>query len=772
MIIDDSIFSKSLLEKLKRIRTTGVTVLEAPAGYGKVSFINYVLKDAETYWNEQADVLPAAGERYVIYNESRDQRLFQDTVLRAVMPGADKTIHWIIITRSIEKIRFLFYVVEEINYIGAEDLTFDAGGLRAFFALNGKRLTEEQSVKVLERTGGWPLAVSTYFDSGNENGIFKENDIKNKIETRISTAFFDGLSQNKKEICMILGLFPKGTNGQLAFLAGRAYVDADLMELVDIAPLIAYNREEGVYKICPVMSEYLQTRLLNASLSTRREIYSRAGDWRAENGETREAIECYLEAKNYEKIVSLDLTNLSRLMVGGRMFSEVALEIAKNITSDSRKRYPLGMLQIAYILFREGEFQAYAGLMKILKDDAEKSGDTSLLGEWRLINAYAKFPNARAMTEEIQEAGKLLEGPSRVMSRKEACLFGCPSPWYLYYSKPGIADELKKDIDALSAACARVSNGRTAGMGDLFRAEIACMRGEFQEAEKFAYKASFIAESEGQITIAYGAAMILGRVAISRSDFEKAREIIGGIEKLWRAYRAMADESMLEFIESSVMRMLFSMMVDMNYISKEEQAPFHPRPFGALMLAHKNVTLMILQGQYSQAIGLMEAMEKYDVRICSYAARHYIDIGLAICYQIIGEEQNAVDSLERALEGSSGDRIYTTFARFRKILSPLFENPRIQRKYSEAIEDIMKLRAFTIRDQDALIHSLNRYEPSERLTKREREIAEFAAEGLRNKEIGAKLNISERTVKAHINNIFQKYNIDRRAKLLDLLQDR
>jgi len=76
MIIDDSIFSKSLLEKLKRIRTTGVTVLEAPAGYGKVSFINYVLKDAETYWNEQADVLPAAGERYVIYNESRDQRLF------------------------------------------------------------------------------------------------------------------------------------------------------------------------------------------------------------------------------------------------------------------------------------------------------------------------------------------------------------------------------------------------------------------------------------------------------------------------------------------------------------------------------------------------------------------------------------------------------------------------------------------------------------------------------------------------------------------------
>ena len=53
-------------------------------------------------------------------------------------------------------------------------------------------------------------------------------------------------------------------------------------------------------------------------------------------------------------------------------------------------------------------------------------------------------------------------------------------------------------------------------------------------------------------------------------------------------------------------------------------------------------------------------------------------------------------------------------------------------------------------------------------------IAEYkqmlAAEGLRNKEIAQKLFISEETVKSHIRSIFNKTNIDRRSKLVNLLK--
>jgi two-component system, NarL family, response regulator YdfI len=49
------------------------------------------------------------------------------------------------------------------------------------------------------------------------------------------------------------------------------------------------------------------------------------------------------------------------------------------------------------------------------------------------------------------------------------------------------------------------------------------------------------------------------------------------------------------------------------------------------------------------------------------------------------------------------------------------------------------------------------------LTEREMEVLQAAARGERNKEIAYKLNITERTVKAHLASIFQKFGVDSRA---------
>ena len=49
------------------------------------------------------------------------------------------------------------------------------------------------------------------------------------------------------------------------------------------------------------------------------------------------------------------------------------------------------------------------------------------------------------------------------------------------------------------------------------------------------------------------------------------------------------------------------------------------------------------------------------------------------------------------------------------------------------------------------------------LTDRELEVLQAASRGERNKEIAYKLGITERTVKAHLANIYQKFNVDSRA---------
>ncbi len=52
------------------------------------------------------------------------------------------------------------------------------------------------------------------------------------------------------------------------------------------------------------------------------------------------------------------------------------------------------------------------------------------------------------------------------------------------------------------------------------------------------------------------------------------------------------------------------------------------------------------------------------------------------------------------------------------------------------------------------------------LTEREQEVVKWVIQGMMNKEIAAQLGISEKTVKAHLSNIFGKLKVSRRLQLL------
>lgn len=56
--------------------------------------------------------------------------------------------------------------------------------------------------------------------------------------------------------------------------------------------------------------------------------------------------------------------------------------------------------------------------------------------------------------------------------------------------------------------------------------------------------------------------------------------------------------------------------------------------------------------------------------------------------------------------------------------------------------------------------------PPEELSPRERQVMDALLENLANKEIAARLNISERTVKFHVSSILSKYKVQRRADLI------
>jgi len=57
------------------------------------------------------------------------------------------------------------------------------------------------------------------------------------------------------------------------------------------------------------------------------------------------------------------------------------------------------------------------------------------------------------------------------------------------------------------------------------------------------------------------------------------------------------------------------------------------------------------------------------------------------------------------------------------------------------------------------------------LTPREKDIVSLIVSGASNKEIGEALDISERTVKGHLSNVFQKLGVSDRLKLVRYLNE-
>lgn len=194
--------------------------------------------------------------------------------------------------------------------------------------------------------------------------------------------------------------------------------------------------------------------------------------------------------------------------------------------------------------------------------------------------------------------------------------------------------------------------------------------------------------------------------------------------------------------------------------------------FTNFMAKTNRITDLILKKEYKRAIASVEASLQLDSRLISLSTRNFMCVGLSLCYLSMGAIPRAAEWLEQSLSLAEQDKNYTFLACFRKYLSVLFLLPSIKKKHETAIAEIKAMEIHYTRAEESRIFAMLEKYPDQmtELSEREREVARLAAEGLRNKEIAQRLFISEETVKSHIRSIFNKTNIDRRSKLVDLLK--
>ncbi|MGF7003764.1 LuxR family maltose regulon positive regulatory protein [Lachnospiraceae bacterium PFB1-21] len=807
-----SVVKRKQLEKVKKAKNT---VIEAPVGFGKRTAIKRLFSDIkeQVFWFEEQEKEPeeaydalvdiitdidgAAGRKlrevgypnyqnleevcricrhmkayrdeYIIfrYTKSRSHP-YRDSIFQAIFTNTCEKVHFIILANEISSDSELAVSKEQAYYLGKSFFALTAEEIVRLYADENIPVTESQAAEIQAFSNGWISILSLHILQTKITGTLE---INKHIGELIHYHFYDKLTTIEKEVALMASLFSTVTYGQLCFFAGREIMADEKREATMIDYLFEYNIIDGNYEIQPVLGRFLKNCLKDGDESIRRRVYQRVGDWYLSQLDHRMAIYYYFKCKAYESLLNVDFTNLSRVKYKNISMFAIAKEVVLETSEEMKKKHPVALLKLAYIIFSAGEFQLFRTLMSELKVLFGELNDKHLMGEWTLIYAYTYFPDVGEMLPHLEEARNLLNKPSLVMDRKEAAFFSCPSPWSIFYIRPG-KEELIGNVRKATKLYDQMTSGRLAGGADLLEGEFYCMSGEFERAKICAYKAKYLAESKEQITIVYGAELLLGRAALASSDFDLIGQVALKIEKITTHYAKLIPGSMRNFIKDVIEITLSSMMVNCDgktYDSFNDSIIENYHVVGMLMLNYNKIIAGLLKGDIHEVIGNLEAVLQLDRRIKTLTVEHYVYLSLTLCYLSLGKDKEASANLDNALRVSCPDKIYITFARFKKQLTPLFKEKAIQDKYQDHLKEINKIAAPLFKENEVLFKEKLQYKVIEELTKREKEVAKLASEGMRNKEIAEELGITERTVKAHLSVVFQKLHIDRRSSLEKML---
>ena len=811
-------YSNHLLRKLRMIRTASAAVIEAPSGYGKTTAIRDLLAEVQqntpVYWFTATDETPdagfqrlcrevekidnAAGQRLmriglpnaatvgeacdalrsiecqnetylVIDNFHYMQGVLSSSFLKAVLEHGGEGLHIIIIAQMLTREMLSAVSGRGILHITVSDLRLDREDIRRYYALSGVDLSAENAGQIARYTEGWIIAVYLQLCAYRITGSFFDT---SGIYALMERLIWDTLTEAQRTFLLCLSPFETVTVPQACMLFGFDTLPEYAQSALNI-PFIHYSFAEQRYDFHDMLSEVLVRKRKERGGGFERECLVNAGDYYRKKGMTEKALALYVQAEAYERIFSLDLSDLLLGDIGGLPFSELAVRIVRTCPGEIRDRHPLSLLQIAWALLMAGKHAEFDILMEKLRERLEKASteDTAhLRGEWWLLSAWRRLPRIDEMIECVHRAVPLFgDTRSQVILPSAPWCLGDYSQLSAFHTRPGEAD---REVDALAeyiALYSPLTNGHGRGADVLFRAEIAHYRGNLGEAEILAYKASFLAESSRQGMIQLGAALHLAEIAVEKSDMVRWQLAIDSME------RAASYPEQSSFVLRSAVEMLRALLF--NELQHQERVSDwlkNGETEGRILPAMRRNALFIRlcyfmqEGENSRLAGMAEA-ERMSLRPEHVLADILLSLLAAIGYLSAGNAARAEELSAHAVEIALPDGFTYLLAVYYWMLQGLPEN-LIRERFPEHLTQFIEIKERFIAGFTKLHREVTAGELPDELTVREREVAVLAASGLRNGEIAKKLFVSESTVRAHMRTVFQKLDIDRRAKLAEKLR--
>jgi LuxR family maltose regulon positive regulatory protein len=801
------------------IRSSPFTVIEAPSGYGKTTAVRDFLKSslpksASVFWFTAEEETPAAGfshfcceiekidaaagrrlmrvelpnaatvgeacralrelecnsDTYLVIDDFHHlHSAFSKSLFTALTEHGGKGLHIVIITQMLSRDLISIAISRGVMHINTSDLRLDAEDIHRYFALSDSDISAADADRIAGFTEGWVIAVYLQLCAYRETGALSA---ASGIYVLMERLVWDALDHEQQTF--LLRLSPLKT-----FTLRQAFAILGCDKLPEYAhgalksPFIHYSAGVNRYEVHSILSEILVRKRKERGSDFDRECLLRAGDLFKDEGIPDKAFDFYVQSGDYDRMLSLDLSGLILEEIGGRPFHEIALTIAKNCPVNIKSRRLLSMLVIAWALLNAGKTGEFDDLMEELrvKLDVCDYEDAGLLrGEWLLLSCWRRLPYLDEMTELVRQAAPFFQGScSRVILPTIPWCFGDYSQCAVFHIKAGEADREADALEEFISIYSKLTGGHGSGADVLFRAELAHFRGNLDEAEILAYKASFLAESSRQSIIRLGTALKLAEIAVEKSDTEGWQRAIASMEQAasYPGQNSYVLRSAVEMLRS----LLFNQLVHEERVDewlKKGETEGRILPAMRINALFIRLSYLMHRCEFSRLAGMAGAAVKTlkpenvlaDTILSQLAAIGYLSLGDTEC-----AEELAAHSAQLAM--SDGfcylPAVYSTLLRNLPDQWIKGHRPEHYSRFAEIKERF--ITGFTILRQGVIAEEL----PGD-LTPREREVALLAASGLRNSEIAEKLTISESTVRAHMRTIFQKLDIDRRARLAEKLK--
>ncbi len=813
-ILNPTVYIPSKLKKrLETIHSYPLIVLQAASGFGKTTVISEYLRKADVHqsywytcmgetlsksWNgicktfshidnsaaEQLKTLEYPTQEnlvdiaeimsecdvdwdtwFIIDNFQYIQDELPERILYALSCHGCSRLHIIIITQFIDSMDINGLPAEQAVIIKNDAFFFQKEDTDAYFRANKIALSLRELNRLQRLSEGWVAALNLQLIRYKREGDFKVTD---SMDNLIRAVIWNHLEPEEKRFLAAVSLLKHFSVEQAYILLGKNTLLAGIARLLDDGSFIRYESDSGTYSLHSLLQNFLKHELKCLPAGELRMMQKLAADAYAAVGENYYALQNYLEAGEWECLLSLPLkaADFSLYLKDGstEILERVLIECDKRILVS----YPQTLSIITFELFRAGsytEFQKGCILMEEMASCPEQHGfsneDVRILnGQLALLQSFTAFNDIEKMSALHHRAWDALGGPfSNRADWNDSWAFGQPSVMYLFWSESGALDRELDCMDECLPYYIRLTEGHGSGANCAMRAEALLMRGDDAAAEALCHKAIYLASTQEQDSICFAAEMTLLRIALLRGDSQDFENVKNSILKRAKAVSKPSEKIVAELALSFVLGLTENYVAPewlMNYERIKEILYDAAIPFGVLTY----LSLLLPTGQDAKLLGTAQGVLPAAEQHHFLLPQVYFHLFIAVAHHRLGQNKEAEAALDRALSIALPDGIYLPFAEYGDELAPLL---KLKGRQIDMVEILTLCRV-----QRQGVEKILKAITNNQLSPREREVAHLAAEGLTNRDIASRLLISQETVKTTMKSIFQKMGTRSRVQLQDL----